>query len=214
MYSNNAISVCPRVCHVLRHMNSATSPNHQMWPKDRSQWLATINLGYTPQMRTLIATLTALMLFATTPVAAGDFEDGLAAYDAGNYRKAFQLWKPLAERGDAGVQANIGGMYRQGLGVTRNPVKAFGWYKKSAKQGVADSQAVVGSMYGFGDGVLRDIIQAYAWSNIAAAQGHAGAKVNQKAFGKYIRDKLPSGNRVIAAALSETYWKVHVVPFN
>jgi len=31
-------------------------------------------------MRALIATLTALMLFATTPVAAGDFEDGLAAH--------------------------------------------------------------------------------------------------------------------------------------
>ena len=38
---------------------------------------------------TLIATLTALMLFATTPVAAGDYEDGMAAYKAGDYQKAF-----------------------------------------------------------------------------------------------------------------------------
>jgi hypothetical protein len=30
-------------------------------------------------MRTLIATLTAVMLFAATPVVAGDFEDGYAA---------------------------------------------------------------------------------------------------------------------------------------
>ncbi len=47
---------------------AVTGPNHRIWPKDRSQWLATINLGYTPQMRTLIATLIALMLFAATPV--------------------------------------------------------------------------------------------------------------------------------------------------
>ena len=75
-----------------------------MWPKDRSQWLATINHGYTPQMRTLIATLIALMLFATTPVAAGDFEDGKAAYGGGDYQKAVRLWKPLAEQGDANTQ--------------------------------------------------------------------------------------------------------------
>jgi hypothetical protein len=31
-------------------------------------------------MRSLIATLTALMLFAATPVAAGELEDGYAAY--------------------------------------------------------------------------------------------------------------------------------------
>jgi|TARA_B100001971_G_scaffold187592_1_gene188392 hypothetical protein len=30
------------------------------------------------------------MLVAATPVVAGVLEDGLAAYDAGNYRKAFQ----------------------------------------------------------------------------------------------------------------------------
>jgi len=62
-------------------------------------------------MRALITILTALMLLVAIPVVTGNFEDGLAAYDAGNYRKAFQLWKPLAERGNAGVQANIGGMY-------------------------------------------------------------------------------------------------------
>jgi hypothetical protein len=39
--------------------------------KGRSQWLATINLGYTSPMRTL----TALMLFAATPVVAGDYEN-------------------------------------------------------------------------------------------------------------------------------------------
>ena len=69
-----------------------------MWPKDRSQWLATINLGYTPQMRTLIA----LMLFATTPVAAGDFEDGLAAYKAGDYQKATRLYEVGSQARECG----------------------------------------------------------------------------------------------------------------
>ena len=53
-------------------------------------------------MRLLISALTALMLFAT-PVVAGDFEDGLAAAKAGDFQKAFRLWKPRAER-DASVE--------------------------------------------------------------------------------------------------------------
>jgi len=44
---------------------------------------------YSRSMRTLIATLIALMLFATTPVAAGDWEDGSAAHKARDYQKAF-----------------------------------------------------------------------------------------------------------------------------
>ena len=88
-----------------------------MWPKDRRQWLATINLGYTPQMRTLIATLIALMLFATTPVAAGDYEDGLAAFKAGDYQKALRIWKPFAEHGNVLAQFSLGRMYEVGEGV-------------------------------------------------------------------------------------------------
>ena len=43
-----------------------------------------------------LASLIALMLFAATPVAAGDYEDGEAAYKAGDHQKAFRLLKPLA----------------------------------------------------------------------------------------------------------------------
>ena len=70
-------------------------------------------------MRTLIATLIALMLFATTPVAAEGFEDGGAAYDAGEYQKAFRLWKPLAEQGDMLAQGMLGVMYSNGKGVPK-----------------------------------------------------------------------------------------------
>ena len=54
-------------------------------------------------MRTLLAALTALMLFAT-PGGAGDYEDALAAYKAGEHQKAFRRWKPLAEQGEARLQ--------------------------------------------------------------------------------------------------------------
>lgn len=38
-------------------------------------------------------------------------EDAVAAYKAGNYQKAFCLWKALAEQGDADAQYKLGVMY-------------------------------------------------------------------------------------------------------
>ena len=78
-------------------------------------------------MRTLLAALTALMLFAT-PVMAGDFEDALVAAKAGDFQKAFRLWKPLAEQGDARAQRNLGLMYEYGDGVPEDDVKAVDFY--------------------------------------------------------------------------------------
>ena len=82
-------------------------------------------------MRALLAALTALMLFAT-PVVAGDLEDGLAAYNAGDYQKAVRLWKPLAEQGDKWAQALLGWMYDNGWGVPKDAAKAVSWYRKAA----------------------------------------------------------------------------------
>ena len=66
-------------------------------------------------MRTLIATLTALMLFATTTVAA-------AAYHAGDYQKAVRLFKRSAEQGDMLAQGMLGVMYSNGKGVPKQAV--------------------------------------------------------------------------------------------
>ena len=67
-------------------------------------------------MRHLIAVLTAMLLFTAAPAGAGDFEDAWAAYQAGEYQKAFRLWKPLAEQGHADAQSTLGVMYRDGMG--------------------------------------------------------------------------------------------------
>ena len=45
-------------------------------------------------VRILIATLTAFMLFVATPVVAGDWHNGFAAYNAVDYQKAFRLLEP------------------------------------------------------------------------------------------------------------------------
>ena len=50
------------------------------------------------------------------PARAG-FDDGLAAYDRGDYAAALTVWLPVAERGDADVQLRVGQMLRDRQGV-------------------------------------------------------------------------------------------------
>ena len=42
------------------------------------------------------------------PVMAGQFEDGGAAADTGDYATALQFWRPLADQGNASAQYNLG----------------------------------------------------------------------------------------------------------
>ena len=127
-------------------------------------------------MRVLIATLTALMLFATTPVTAGDYWDRKVAAQAGDYQKTYRLWKRSAEKGYVRVEFNLGRMYYEGNGVPENHAKAIHWFTKAAKQGRTNAQCNLGTMYANGWGVLQDYMPAYAWFSVAAAQGDVKGK--------------------------------------
>ena len=88
-------------------------------------------------MRALIATLTVLVLFAATPVAAGDFWDGRVAAQAGDYQKAYRLWKRSAEKGSVRAEFNLGRMYYEGKGVPQDYMPAYAWFSAAAEQGDA-----------------------------------------------------------------------------
>ncbi len=56
--------------------------------------------------------LLALTLFGAA--AAGQFEDGQAAYQRQDYATALQVWRPLADHGDTNAQNKLGNMLRNG----------------------------------------------------------------------------------------------------
>ena len=56
------------------------------------------------------------------------FDEGVAAYDRGDYETAFQEMLPLAEQGSARAQFNLGNKYNNGEGVTQDPAEAVKWY--------------------------------------------------------------------------------------
>ena len=68
-------------------------------------------------MRRLFAFATVLLL---TAPAWGDWDDGQAAYERGDYETAFEEWLPRAEQGDAHAQHNLGVMCERAFGVPQD----------------------------------------------------------------------------------------------
>ena len=85
---------------------------------------------------------------------------------------------PLAERGNADAQFNLGLMFAQGHGVPQDDALAAAWYRKAADQGIADAQFDLGVMYAQGHGVAQDHARAIEWLRKAADQGYAVAQSN------------------------------------
>jgi TPR repeat protein len=112
----------------------------------------------------------ALLSSALLPSAwAGPWEDGMAAYNRGDYVPAIRLFRPLAEAGNPKAQSVIGAMYRKGQGVAKNSARAFMWFSLAAKRGDARAKAelreVSGDMKPSEISEARDMMQACEASN-------------------------------------------------
>src|SRR5260370_37628233 len=66
---------------------------------------------------------------------AGPWEDGMAAYNRGDYMPAIRLFRPLAEQGNADAQNVLGMMYRKGQGGGHRSVRAFPGFSRRPARG-------------------------------------------------------------------------------
>ncbi len=100
----------------------------------------------------------------------------IVALERGDYAAAFKLSLPLAERGGAEAQYNLGFMYNHGLGVSRDEAEAATWYRKAAERGHAAAQSKLAIMYDDGEGIARDYAEAVKWYRKAAEHGDVYAQ--------------------------------------
>ena len=70
-----------------------------------------------------------------TFVCADSFEDAVNAVNSRNFKAAFKMIVPLAEKGQAAAQLVLGMMYFKGTGVEKNIVEADKWLLISEKLG-------------------------------------------------------------------------------
>ena len=102
--------------------------------------------------------------------------------------RAVEWYRKSAEQGNVTAQYNLGYMYHDGRGVSRDHAKAVEWYRKSAEQGNADAQYALGYMYENGRGVSQDHAKAVEWYQKAAEQDHGGAQCQLGGMYLYRKD--------------------------
>jgi TPR repeat protein len=112
-----------------------------------------------------------LLLGLAGPAAAAELDEAVAAAHRGEYATALRRLSPLAEKGDARAEFDIGFMHAYGWGVPRNPTEAIAWYRKAADQGLPVAQHFLGLASVNGEGVRPDEAEAARWFARAAAQG-------------------------------------------
>ena len=108
-------------------------------------------------------------------VFAGPVEDSIKAYRSGDYKTAYQLIKPQAEKGDANAQFILGFLYDEGKGVPQDYTEAAKWYRRAAEQGNKAARHNLGLM-GEQDQVWRDRAEMQKWHQRAAEQGNTAAQ--------------------------------------
>ena len=111
-------------------------------------------------MLTRTALALVLGLAVVVPATAQDAKKGVDAYLRGDHATALREWRPLAARGNAAAQYNLGFMYNNGWGVPRNDTQAVKWYRKAAEQGYASAQFNLGIRYRNVHGVPQDHTEA------------------------------------------------------
>lgn len=108
-----------------------------------------------------------ILLFGCTK----SFDDGNALYDKKEYKEAFEVLKPLADKGDAKSQNLVGLMLSNGNGVSKNNQEAVKYFQLAAAQGLVSAQDNLGTAYEYGVGVVQSNSEALTWYEKAAKQG-------------------------------------------
>lgn len=95
--------------------------------------------------------------------------------DPQKVRPALEQYRQLANAGDVRAQFNLGYVYNNGLGASRDVAEAAKWFRMAAERGDAEAQFNIAQLYLFGIGVSADPSEAAKWYRSAAQQGDVKA---------------------------------------
>src|SRR5512139_421391 len=119
---------------------------------------------------------TAIVLIISSLVSgratAGSFEDAIKEYESGEYIAAYQLIKPLAEKGNPDAQLMLGFMYDQGRGVPQDYDEMEKWYRRAAKQGQIAAQSTLR--------LMEERSEMEKWYRGGAEPGNASAQAGPR----------------------------------
>ena len=118
-----------------------------------------------------------LLIWASPSIALDNaYKKAIDAYKNEDYETSHNLILPLAKKGFAQAQYNLGVMYFNGKGVIKDYSNAIKWWNLAADQGNDKAQYILGVMYEEGKGVKKNLKTAKTWFQLASNQGLAKAK--------------------------------------
>lgn len=106
------------------------------------------------------------------------FNQALAAYDNGNYARAFELWLPLAQENDLAAMRNVALLLKEGKGVERDLERALYFFERAGRAGLVSAQVNAAFMHLHGEGTAQDYKAASFWFHAAAIAGVPTARYN------------------------------------
>ncbi|MEO8165560.1 MAG: tetratricopeptide repeat protein [Betaproteobacteria bacterium] len=109
------------------------------------------------------------------PLAAwAGLDEGTQAYATGDYAKAMEEFKALADQGNSEGQYFVGFLYHNGFGVKPDQAEALKWFQKAAQQGDVRAQYYAGIMFASGKGAPKDLQKAVMWLKLSAENPKSG----------------------------------------
>ncbi len=120
--------------------------------------------------------LGALIMIAATTPALADLDDGLAAYDRGDFATAYRELAPSAAGGAPAAQYAMARMYLSGEGVSRDSAEGLKWLRKAALARVGLAQYQLGACHEWGIALTQDYSEAARWYRMAADRGVPAAQ--------------------------------------
>lgn len=158
-------------------------------------------------MKTGASLLAVAVLGALSGTAvAGDYEDGLAAFDAAKHGLAYDRWLACARDGAARCQYAVGVLLDEGLGVGQDSADAVTWLERAAQQGLPDAAMQLGFVFATGrEGVAQDPVLAWAWFSRAVSLGVPQAARNRDRVESLLTEEELARARQAADDLSIQY---------
>lgn len=149
----------------------------------------------------------------TVPLDQKTFDQGAAAFDAGDYPSAFSIFDSLAQKGDIAAMRNVALMERKGIGTTRDAKAARKMYEVAASAGLPTAQYDLAEMLIDGEGGPPDPKAAVPLLMQAVAANHALAQYQLGLFyeqGQYVPPDRARAMSLYAVAAEHGVWDAKV----
>src|SRR5690606_41788979 len=78
------------------------------------------------------------------------FNEGLLAYDKGDYARAFEIWLPLAQQDDLASMRNVALLLKEGRGTASDATRALYYYQRAGRGGLGYAHCTTVLRYIYG----------------------------------------------------------------